>query len=331
MSRRKAIGRASLLVCLCALALPAIGMAATRYNFEFGPIKDQGYTVEGVVTPETATLYNLGFVFNKTSGSQAQEYVFEYTTNVKLKTTKSLSSASLSTSLGVAGSVSLKFKATSGIKDVQFGGSSGNDLLGCKVPKWASRTGTTTGSFKLVTGTAFGTVKGRNVQASLVREGGTPTCKNQNIFQLNLNGPASDGSENFGDDSLLAFHTGNTTGATATFEDGYGDGPEPNITLTGEIDQLKPSSMFSYKSNLSSARLHVSGAFMTGTATFTGNQKCVKGYEFGSVAGSIKAHFFVGGTLTYPSGNTNAFPAPTPSDPNPFGSLSENYPECLGG
>ena len=199
------------------------------------------------------------------------------------------------------------------------------------VPKWAARSGTATGSFSFDTGTAFGTISGHNVKARLVREGGSAKCKNQNIFQLNLNGPASDGSENFGDDSLLAFHTGNTTGATATFEDGYGDGPEPNITLEGSIDQLKPSSMFSYKTSLSSAKLHVSGAFMTGTTTFTQSSQCVKGYEFGSIAGSITAHFFVGGALTYPSANPNAFPAPYSGDANPFGSLSENYPSCTSG
>jgi len=331
MSPRQLTTRAALLACLGAVALPATAMATTRYNFEFGPIKSHGYTVEGVLTPETATKYNLGFVFDKESGSQTQTYFFGYSEPVTLTASKSLSSASVNTSLGAAGSVSIKFTATSSTKEVQFGGAAGNDLFGCKVPKWKERSGTTTGSFSLVTGTAFGTVTGHNVTGRLVKEGGTPSCKSQNIFQLQLNGPPMSGADTFGSDSLLAYHSGKSTGATATYTDGYGDGPEPNITLTGEIDQLKPSSMFSYKSNLSSARVHVSGAFMSGTTTFTSNQKCVKGYEFGSIAGTIAAHFFIGGTLTYPSGNTNAAPAPVAMDPNPFGTLSENYPDCTSG
>jgi hypothetical protein len=315
------IVKASLIAVLCAAVFPVVASAATRADLTFGPIKDHGYEVEGVVTPTTTKSYSLGFVFTRRVRSQAQLYTFDYQPSVKLSPTKSLGATSFKTSLGSAGSVSIKFTPSGALKSVPFAG--GNDVLGCTFGKVPARAGTAVGSFTFNTGTAFGTIHGHNVKARMVRlDVGKVKCKKQSIYQLQLNG-ADTLQNNF----MLAYHSGSNTGVTASYLN-IPSGPG-GFVLGGSIDQLKPSSMFSYKTNLSSAHLAVSGAFMSGSVKFTRTSTCTPGFAFGSVAGTIQAHFFIGGTQTYPSKTAEPLgPTPPGGSPNPFGTLSKNYPNC---
>jgi hypothetical protein len=315
------IVKASLVAVLCAAAFPVAASAATRADLVFGPIKDHGYQVEGVVTPTTTKTYSLGFVFSRQVKSQAQTYTFDYQPSVKLSPTKSLGATTFKTSLGAAGSVSIRFNPTGALKNVPFTG--GSEVLGCKFGKVPARAGTAVGSFTFNTGTAFGTIHGHNVKARMVKLSAAKVkCKKQSIYQLELNG-ADTLQNNF----MLAYHSGSDTGVSAS----YLNIPSQagGFALAGSIDQLKPSSLFSYKTNLSAAHLAVAGAFMSGSVKFTRTSTCTAGFAFGSIAGTIKAHFFLGGTQTYPSKTADPLgPTPPGGSPNPFGTLSKNYPNC---
>jgi hypothetical protein len=319
MLPRRRIVQGTVLALVCAAALPAAASAATTADFTFGPVKDHGYEVEGVVTPTTTHSYSLGFVFSRKVKDQAENYVMDYQKAVKLSPTKSLGATSFKTSLGADGSVSLKFKPTGALKKIARPG--GDEILGCTFGKVPARAGKAIGSFTFKTGTAFGTLHGHNVSARMMRLNSKAKCKKQSIYQMELNG-SSALQNNF----LLAYHVGKLTGVSAS----YLNIPSGGLfDISGSIDQLKPSSMFSYKTNLSSARLSVSGAFMSGTARFTRTSTCTAGFAFGSIQGSIKAHFLLGGTQTYPSKTTTPVgPTPPGGSPNPFGTLSKNYPDC---
>ena len=313
-----------LLACATALAWPAAASARSAYTFTFGPLTDHGYKVEGVLTPTTATTYNLGFVFNRKAGAQDQLYVMGYTPSVHARIASNLSSGRLHTSLGSAGSVSLEFRPQGGITKTEFGGTT--NLLGCHVPRQLTRSGTAVGSFSFNTHTVFGTIHGHHVAARLAHyPTNVSSCHGQRTMSLELNGPSGPftTTENFMD----VVHTGSMSFATATYQvDSTSTDP---FSMEGLIEQTGPH-VFSASSNLSSATVSASGPFLSGTARFTETSKCSAHGAFGSIAGSLKAHFLIGGTQVYPSVTTTPITATPPGgSPNPFGVLSTGLVGCI--
>lgn len=312
--------RALVLACAATLAWPAAASARSAYSFAFGPITDHGYKVEGVLTPTTATTYSLGFVFARQAGSQEQVYVFGYSPSLHARIASNLSSGRLHTSLGSAGSVSLSFRPHGGTTKTEFGGTT--DLLGCHLPRELTQSGTAVGSFSFDTHTVFGTIHGHQVGARLARY---PTnigsCRSQRTTSLELNGPSTAAA-----DFLDAVHTGSSTYVSASYLQ-TATTTDP-FSTDGLIDQTGTSG-FSARSNLSSATVSAHGPFLSGTARFTETSRCSGRGAFGSIAGSLTAHFLIGGAQVYPSVTSTPVTATPPGgSPNPFGVLSTGLVGC---
>jgi hypothetical protein len=320
---RGARARRGLLVAsLAALAWPAAASART-YSFVFGPLSDHGYKVDGVLTPSSSSGYSLGFVFSRTVGAQQQIYIYSDPANVSTQIPSDLRSARLHTTLGSAGKVSLSFHPQGGLTHQAFGGT--GNLLGCTIPKQLTRTGRAIGSFSFDTGSVFGTIHGRDVAARVEQYPKVSSCHNQRTTSLELNGPSgpAGATANF----MQAVHTGSERFIDATYQV-QPTGSDP-FSMEALIAQTR-GSVFSANSSLSSATASAHGPFLSGTARFTETSRCNARGAFGSISGSLTAHFLIGGAQQYPSVTTTPITATPPGgSPNPFGVLSNGLDGCL--
>jgi hypothetical protein len=315
--------RGLLLACVATLAWPAAASARAGDSFVFGPVSDHGYQAEGVLTPTSSTSYSIGFVFSRKVGAQQQIYVYNDSSAIHAQISSSLSSARVHATFGSAGKVSLSFHPQGGLTHQAFSGT--GNLLGCKVSKQLTRMGRATGSFSFNTGSVFGTIHGRDVAARLARYPKVSTCHTQRTMSLELNGPSgpSSAAENF----LQAVHTGSLTFVDATYQV-QATSTDP-FSLEALMAQVSGAA-FSAAPSLSSASVSTHGSFLNGTARFTKTSSCNAHGAFGSITGSIKAHFLIGGTQVYPSVTSTPITATPPGgSPNPFGVLSTGLVGCF--
>jgi hypothetical protein len=282
-----------LATAVCVMASPAVASASNAY-MSFGPVKlGHGYALTGTAGTQFpgSGQSDLELTLSKTSGGQTQLYGYDYAKKFSLKTNASLSSGTLKASFGSYGTLSLKFAHTGALKKIK-------DPTGCKGPRFQSRAGKVTGTLSFKTHTSFfENINARRAKASLTKFGaGKENCgATGNMYALTMGG-----------DGTLA---GNLLSATKesssdTVRAGYNQFASATFpfNLFAQISQ-DGSSVFSPQANLSSAHLAVSGPFMSGTSSFTETSACesTSDYVYGSLRGTVTAHFDIGGTQTYGS------------------------------
>jgi PKD repeat protein len=277
---------------VCVLWAPAAALASNA-AISFGPVKaGHGYTLSGTAgTPSPGAASELTLVLSKKGGSQTQSYSYEYSKQVSVKANGNLSSGTLKVTVGSYGKLSLRFAATGGSKTIK-------DPDGCTGPKFQARPGKVNGTLSFKTHSSFlGNVSAHTAKASLTKFGpGTEHCgASVDTYLLTISGGGT-----LSGNLLGGTRHGSTNSVSAGYNQ-FASGTFPFI-LFASITQ-GGSSAWSFQPNLSSARVSVSGPFMSGTSAFAETSRCetTPNFVYGSVSGTVTAHFDVGGTQTYGS------------------------------
>jgi hypothetical protein len=281
-----------LATAVCVLWAPAVALAS-NVSMSFGPITaGHGYTLSGTAgTSSPGGPSELTLTLSRRGGSQTQSYFYEYSKKVSVKANGGLSSGTLNVAMGPYGSLSLRFAGTGGLKTIK-------DPDGCTGPKFQTRAGKVTGALSFKTHSSFlGTVNGRTAKASLTKFGpGSEHCGAAgDTYMLTISGGGT-----LSGNLLGATRHGSTNSVSAGYNE-FQSATFP-FNLFATISQ-NGSSVFASQPNLSSARVSVSGPFMSGTSAFTETSKCesTANFVYGSVSGVVTGHFDVGGTQTYGS------------------------------
>ena len=267
------------------LAAPAPALADGGPLFTLGPIKvKHGYTLT-VLGLSCGTKFAGGNVnFTKTGRGWIENHAYGGANNAKCQIARNLASGSLKFSLGRSVTVNINFRKRGSAKR-------GTLPPGCTGTPPKVQGGTATGTVKVsISKSFFGKVSLGKVRASL---SGKPsyTC-NGTAFQKTIFMGAFQGTES----NALVLSAGLPPKGPRTVSifksiAGRKRFESHGLFLTGG------SSLFSARSNLSSAKVNGAGK-VTGHLKFTATPGCKGNNRTGTLSGSLVAHFDVIGNQT---------------------------------
>lgn len=305
-------------------AAPAAASASTRTpTIVLGGLTDHGYGVAVVLQQDGSKTATVEVDFQRREGRQYQVYSYDYSGDVAFEISGGLRTAMVKAGFNEAGAIALSLRFATKVGRIRLPDQ--YSFFGPLVSSVRARTGVATGMLKFNSHSPFGTIERRSLRAYLTYASPAQPITARSKFTMLM----SYGSSKVEGNTLIAMHAPKLTMVATTISKNPTNAYP--FEMDAIIDQTGPAGIFD-NVGLASAQISVHGPFLTGQASYSSTLTCNKDTTYGSLTGSVVAHFVIGGRQVYPGQqNLKNLPGLPAGLPNPFGMMMSNGADLFSG